>query len=221
MFEKIFKGWNTYSLIKAAIQDSSDMLKMAENLFNSVTEAFIHGKEIDYDIYSADKKINKKEIAIRRKVLQHLSINPKQDIVASLVLTTIIIDIERIGDYSKNIFELYQTYRKFDIKPVYVDRCEQITNCVWEMFEMTVQALEEEKSSSAQQVMDAHRKINSNCEELMADLAKDDELKARQAITFVLYARYIKRVSAHLTNIVSSVLNPFDRIGYYPPEEVE
>jgi hypothetical protein len=33
-------------------------------------------------------------------------------------------------------------------------------------------------------------------------------------VTTVLYLRYLKRVSAHLKNIASSVVNPFDRIGF-------
>ena len=29
-----------------------------------------------------------------------------------------------------------------------------------------------------------------------------------------LYIRFLKRISAHLMNIASSVVNPFDRIGF-------
>ena len=30
------------------------------------------------------------------------------------------------------------------------------------------------------------------------------------------YFRYLKRINAHLRNIISSVINPYDRIGYKP-----
>jgi len=33
-----------------------------------------------------------------------------------------------------------------------------------------------------------------------------------------LYLRYLKRIAAHLSNIASSVVNPFHRIGYKPKE---
>ena len=29
-----------------------------------------------------------------------------------------------------------------------------------------------------------------------------------------LYLRFLKRISAHSRNLISSVVNPFDRIGY-------
>ena len=34
------------------------------------------------------------------------------------------------------------------------------------------------------------------------------------AIVLALYFRYLKRVAAHLTNIASSIVNPFPRIGF-------
>ena len=35
-----------------------------------------------------------------------------------------------------------------------------------------------------------------------------------QTAAVVLYVRYLKRVGAHLLNILSSVVNPFERTGY-------
>ena len=41
-----------------------------------------------------------------------------------------------------------------------------------------------------------------------------DDLTAPQSSALCLYLRYLKRVSAHSRNLVSSVVNPFERIGY-------
>ena len=35
-----------------------------------------------------------------------------------------------------------------------------------------------------------------------------------KASSMVLYARYLKRIGAHLKNITSVVVNPFESIGY-------
>ena len=43
---------------------------------------------------------------VRRKVMTHLSLGNTSDLTAGLVLISIVIDIERIGDYSKNIHDL-------------------------------------------------------------------------------------------------------------------
>ena len=43
------------------------------------------------------------------------------------------------------------------------------------------------------------------------------ELTRADAVTTALYARYLKRVASHLLNILSSIVNPFDLIGYREP----
>ena len=43
---------------------------------------------------------------------------------------------------------------------------------------------------------------------------KDDSLCASQAASVVLYSRYLKRIAAHSRNLISSIVNPFERIGY-------
>ncbi len=53
-----------------------------------------------------DRTINKAERSVRKNVLKHLAVSGGDHAVSALVLTSIIIDIERIGDYSKNIIEL-------------------------------------------------------------------------------------------------------------------
>ena len=44
--------------------------------------------------------------------------------------------------------------------------------------------------------------------------ANDHNLTASQAASIVLYSRYLKRIAAHSRNLISSIVNPFERIGY-------
>ena len=59
-----------------------------------------------------DKKINEFERDVRRKVMTHLAIGGKEDIGSGLVLVSVVIDIERIGDYTKNIYDLAVNHPK-------------------------------------------------------------------------------------------------------------
>ena len=43
---------------------------------------------------------------------------------------------------------------------------------------------------------------------------EDPGLPCNEAVSTALYVRFLKRISAHLMNIASSVVNPFDRIGF-------
>jgi phosphate transport system protein len=53
-----------------------------------------------------DKQVNRFERDVRRKVMTHLTVCGPADLAAGLVLVNVVIDIERIADYAKNIFDL-------------------------------------------------------------------------------------------------------------------
>ena len=35
-----------------------------------------------------------------------------------------------------------------------------------------------------------------------------------KSAAIILYARYLKRIGAHLKNITTTIINPYDKIGY-------
>jgi phosphate uptake regulator len=43
---------------------------------------------------------------------------------------------------------------------------------------------------------------------------EDKNISHSAAVSLAMYARYLKRINAHLTNIASAVVNPFPRIGF-------
>ena len=53
-------------------------------------------------------------------------------------------------------------------------------------------------------------------ESINTDLVRgvDKTLSTADAVTVSMYARFLKRINAHLTNIASSTVNPFPRIGF-------
>jgi hypothetical protein len=64
--------------------------------------------------------------------------------------------------------------------------------------------------------MSEHWWIARRSDEILAALIGHDDsgMPCSEAVTTALYVRFLKRVSAHLMNIASSVVNPFDRIGF-------
>ena len=49
-------------------------------------------------------------------------------------------------------------------------------------------------------------------------ISGDPNLAVTEAVSTALYARYLKRISAHMMNVASSMVNPFDRIGFRQEE---
>ena len=54
------------------------------------------------------------------------------------------------------------------------------------------------------------------CDELLETLSKTEvpSLNSPESVSLALYVRYLKRITAHLRNILSGIVNPFERIGF-------
>ena len=62
-------------------------------------------------IYKKDVKVNKLERSIRKRVVAHLAIHGNStDLPYCLLLMSLVKDVERLGDYAKNITEILDLY---------------------------------------------------------------------------------------------------------------
>ena len=206
-------------LVDQAVKETAVMFNDAKAVFTEAVVSLKNKCEPDFDIYKRDRQINDAEKSIRRKVLENMSINPRQDIVASLILTSIIIDIERIGDYSKNVYELTKLCTKKSDR--IDDELFQMADSIASQFDALNQALVEGSTQIGQSIMDTLDPIRKQSEKYICTVASQKEITVEEAVINVLFARYLKRVAAHLENIASSIANPFDRIGFYKKQEIE
>ncbi|RKZ28869.1 hypothetical protein DRQ36_09810 [bacterium] len=223
MFKRLLDLWHKDDLLKQAFGDAVDMLKLSRELFAKAAAPLFSGETADTQtIYDTDQKINIFEIEVRKKVLEHLSVSPQQDTTAALVLITIAVDVERLGDYSKNFFELWELYgKRFNTGYVF-ESLREVDDNITRMFENTIVGFENADSELARRVMASHVENSTSCESIIAEMIQldkeEDWLTCNQRVLVALAARYLKRISAHLKNIASSVVNPFDRIGFKPPD---
>ena len=214
MLKELMQLWSRSDLLKQAYDEANEMLHLVREIFENVVENLLTGKELGYDVHKRDKEVNKMEREVRRKVLEHLSINPKQDVVAGLVLTSVVIDIERIGDYSKNIQELVEMYQRQFSDVQYMLELRDLTRRIQDVFALVCDSFRDGDAEKATVAMQAHKKTKEGCDRIIEQMFKNPDNDTSQAIVAVLYARYLKRVNAHLKNIATSVVNPFDMIGY-------
>ena len=63
---------------------------------------------------------------------------------------------------------------------------------------------------------DYKKNISSQSDAITNDIitGKINDLDVKRASAIGLYSRYLKRISAHSRNLISSIVNPFERIGY-------
>ena len=226
MFRKIFAIWKSDSLLNQALERTEKMFKLAaENFDISTTELIENLDTKRANIYMTDQKINECEKDVRRKVLEHLTINPKQDLSSSLILISVVKDLERIGDYEKNIVELAYHYPKKLEKNGYTNELIEISEKMSVILKDSLRVFMEADVKKAKNYYLFHRDVTQKTDSMTEKLLEENRLNIREAVVYALFARYLKRIAAHLANILTSVINPFHLVGYgfenFKKEEVE
>lgn len=220
MFKQLMAILRKGDLVEQAVSETDQMFENAKKVFQEAVATLEEKREPAFDIYKLDRQINTAEKEIRRKLLENMAINPRQDIVASLVLISIIIDIERIGDYSKNIFELEQLVS--DKKKLMMDEdLLKKAHFFLEQFDTIRIALSKDNEKMGQKIMDELDPVRKGFDKYLCDVVAKPNIRVDEAVINALFARYLKRVGAHLENIASGIANPFHRIGFYKKQEIE
>jgi len=218
MIREFLKLLRKDNLLIQAGRESEEMLDLSHAMVVASVDSLRRRDDaaIDIDVYEVDKRLNSFERDVRRKVMVHLSMGHSADISGGLVLVSIVIDIERIGDYSKNIHDLARSHpRRLHGGPL-EEQTVGIEHEALANFDRTVRAFKQGDQAEARLLMEEYKAdISKRCAQVEATLVGGKvELPSSDAVTLALYLRFLKRISAHSRNLISSLVNPFDRIGY-------
>jgi phosphate uptake regulator len=94
----------------------------------------------------------------------------------------------------------------------------RIEMAVEDNYIQTKRCFEEGKADSALELLDKYAWVNDICDEIVRSIVqeKDSNIRPGDAAALILYVSWLKRINSHLRNITTSVVNPFDRIGFQP-----
>jgi len=217
MFKNLMQFWKGKDFLQEVLEEFKAMLTESETMFNSVCKKLLQGEgeaKLEDNIYNLDKKINQQERDIRKRVVEHLIIQPSVDVPVSLLLMSVVKDAERLGDYCKNLLEVDTLLEKPIDQAKYAEFFSSLDKDVAELFKKTREAFIDSDEDKANDSWRSEREIVKYCDEILERLAKSN-LSVNEAVCFTLIARYFKRISAHLTNIATSVIVPVSDLDYY------
>ncbi|MHC4473206.1 MAG: PhoU domain-containing protein [Planctomycetota bacterium] len=209
------------SLLDEARREAIGMLELAQEMFEVVLEAMV--EEIDEKtldrIARMDQVLNDKQQSIRKKVFEHLAVSKGSDLLMGLVLTSVVIDLERIGDYTKNVGEAVSFFPgRLDCFP-HGSKCDDVIDRTRRLFVLTSKAFERADPDKARESAEFYHHISRDVDAVLKELlgaGPPEEKIERRALGLALLLRYLKRMGAHLKNICTAVSNPFPSIGYRP-----
>ena len=220
VFKNLVNIWKSEDSLSQAWASSNEMLTLSHVMFTDSIGALRSGEKnkVIKSIKQRDTDINKYQRDIRKKVVTYYSISKDvTNLDSGLVLINMVVDIERIGDYTKNILDLAKHHPKEFVSEKISDDLRVVEKAVIERFKNTIKAVGEMDEEVAKELIKSYRsdlgKLSDNlvASSISGKLQIGVEYKAS---SMVLYARYLKRIGAHLKNITSVVVNPFESIGY-------
>jgi len=223
MFRELLNVFRTSNPLTAMSQNFVEMLKLTYEMTVSAGEMFSTGTaspEARTSLYQYDMRVNQLERRIRKQVVAHLSLTSNRfDVPYSLLFISLVKDVERIGDYAKNLSEI------MDIRPGALME-DDITEELQEIrrdIEASFKALSEVFASSdverALEMIQRRREAAQRCDALIVRIARS-QYDATDATAIALGTRYYKRIGGHVLNVLSSIVMPLHKIDYYDEDEV-
>jgi phosphate uptake regulator len=218
MLSELIKMWKRIGRLDKALKNFLKMIDKVEGMFRCSTEALFGARKLAdarETIYHTDIKVNKRERKIRKELVEHLSVNPRGDAPACLILMSVSKDMERAGDYCKNLLEVAGMLKTPAMETKYADDLREMADLVTASFTQTRRAFAEEDHTVANEVIVEERTLAKASDAMVEKIANDDDLDANQAVCLALGFRFLKRVNAHLGNVASTVIMPLHKIDYF------
>ena len=192
------------------------MLDAGRHVFDTAANAFLGGTDLEVireDLFKTDKRINRAERQIRRQIVVHASVHGAAEFPACLVLMSIVKDAERMGDYGKNLFDLAELAPKApegehrDWLISLKDRISALMAACREVFDSN------EKEAATRLIVEA-KETEDYCDEKIRTLIQGASQAGEMGPTYVLVYRYFKRVTSHVRNVTSSVVQPVHKLDF-------
>lgn len=205
-----------HSAIEGVEDTLAQMLVDGREVFDTATDALFGGgksKETKRELRSTDREINVAQQDVRRDLMVHASVQETVDLPLVLAYMSTVKDAERIGDYSKNVYDLVRYGADFE----HAEDREELAGYrdrVSHLIGEAAEAFAAKDTERAQQLIakadgflddyDAHVKAAYRWEGTPSD-----------AVSRALYFRFLKRITAHVMNFLTSLVMPVNRLDYY------
>ena len=215
MVMEFFRRSRGGSTIGEVAQLLVTMLDDGLTVYEAATEAVFgagKSKETKQTVKSTDRGINRTQQNIRRALVMHSSVSTV-DLPVVLAYMSIVKDAERVGDHAKNLYDLARWGVDFSTAPD-SEELLRYRDAVSGLIVDTRSAFAENDEEEAQRLI-------GKADGFLADhqghveAAYHSDGPASDAVARALYFRYLKRITAHLMNMLTALVMPLDQLDYY------
>jgi phosphate transport system protein len=207
--------------LEAAEAKLVQMLADDRHSFDVATATLLTGADtsvVGPDIRESDSRVNRAERELRQALVVHASVHGTSRVAAILVYMSVVKDVERIGDYAKNIYDVAAQGVNLSDAPdhaVLIEYRDRISSMISEA--STIFA-KDDREAAADFIKEADELLDEFDGHVSALVVS--EAPGKEAVPRALLFRYYKRIVAHLMNLLSAVVMPLDRLDYFDEERV-
>lgn len=203
-------------LIHQMLLDCRHTFDLAANALVGGTDPATVGKQIS----KTDIGVNKAERAVRKELVVHVSVRGGDaDLPLVLGFMSIVKDAERIGDYSKNIWDLADA--GIDLSGSGdLDYLTTVRDRTSEAIAEAARIFRDRDGAAAHGMI---QRLDGILDEYDRNIMEQLESTgaARDAVSRALLYRYLKRISAHLINVLTSLVMPVHRLDFYDEKKAD
>lgn len=222
MFREFFSIFHSDDPLNAMGDRFTQMLALTSDMALAAARIYFDGAppEGRQAVYEQDIQVNKLEREIRKLIVTHLSVRTRTvDVPYCLLLLSLIKDVERLGDYAKNLAELIALGGGPPPDDVLGAELRAIRAHVEMMFRETPDVLTSADRDRALKMIEEGRSYTKRCDELMRQVASSG-YQSPVAVSMALGGRYYKRFAAHQLNLLSSVVMPLHKLDFFDEKAV-
>jgi phosphate uptake regulator len=204
--------------------DFSKMVDLSQGLAVRAGQVlFVEGKSEEAELQAiskSDVEINKLERSIRKQLIAHLILtHDPGDVTYCLLLMSLVKDVERLGDYAKNVAEIRSEGGAALPDDENGAEMRAIRTAVEATYASVNKVFATSDARAAAQLIQQGREVNRRCDDIITRVA-GSSYDAATTTSMVLAARYYKRIESHLLNILSGVVMPLHKLDYFDEKEV-
>lgn len=216
VLKELLAFWHNDTPLAELFRRFDEMIVVSKGMFDFTTAPLkdnaCGNETLREQLVQMDSKLNTLQQVIRRDIVTHISVQGTADIIPCMLLISLIKDVERIGDYCKNIEEVCRHSPQMcqdPLLPDLVSMREKIL--IW--FEQTKRAFDRNDRELAKVTRQEAYLHEKECDRQIWSLSVDN--KGRNAVAPALTFRFLKRIAAHLGNVCTSIIMPFDKLDYF------
>lgn len=212
--------------------DGSTMTEVADQIHQMVLDSRVvydaamdavfgggKSRETKDVVRGTDAGINTAQREVRRSLLIHSAVAPGSDAAQVLSYMSVVKDVERIGDYSKNIYDLARYGVDFT-GAADVGELSEYRDAVGQLIADSAQVFTSGDTGAAEKLIAKANDFLDDYDSRVKAAYRSDG-PAPDAVARALYYRFLKRITAHVMNFLTALVMPLDHLDYYDEPELE